>query len=251
MGSQAKDTKELTVLVTGFGPFRDQYPVNPSWEIAKSLPSHLPPLRAKDVSARRTVVDIPSVRILVHPTPIRVNYKVVRELVPSFWSTYEGHNVDIAIHIGMAGPRPFYQIERRAHRTGYKSKDVDGALLEDEEEGGHDQDWIWHGLPDEITTELDLDDVLGRWKEHSAEDMDLRISEDAGRYLCDFIYYSSLSTLSRQKRPRKVVFFHVPCEASEKDISQGRELALNLIRSIVESEVMEKGVAEGEPTVKA
>lgn len=73
--------------------------------------------------------------------------------------------------------------------------------------------------------------------------MDLRISEDAGRYLCDFIYYSSLSTLLKEQRPRKVVFLHVPCDASDKNVAQGRELAVNLIRSIAESETARKQAA--------
>ena len=68
----------------------------------------------------------------------------------------------------------------------------------------------------------------------------MRISDDPGRYLCDFIYYSSLAHLYKQQRPRKVIFLHVPADASETSVTQGRELAINLIRSIVESEVIQK-----------
>lgn len=239
MGSQVEDQDELTVLVTGFGPFREQYPVNPSWEIARGLPQYLPPLRAKDPNSRHSV-DLPEVRILVYPEPIRVNYKVVRKLVPSLWETYHGRKVDIVIHIGMAGPRPFYCIERRGHRDGYKHTDVDGEKVDEEEERKPGSDWVWRGLPEEIETDLDPEDVLKRWQGHSAKDMDLRISEDAGRYLCDFIYYSSLAQLWKQERERKVVFFHVPADASDSSITKGRELAVNLIRSIVESEVSRK-----------
>lgn len=106
-------------------------------------------------------------RILVHPQPIRVNYKIVRELVPSFWDTYQGRKVDIAIHIGMAGPRPFYAIEHRGHRDGYKFADVDGEKLNEDEERKSD-DWIWKGLPGELKTDLDLSHVLQRWKGHSS-----------------------------------------------------------------------------------
>jgi hypothetical protein len=114
-------------------------------------------------------METPAVRILVHPEPIRVNYGVVRDLVPSFWDTYQGHKVDIVIHIGMASPRPFYQIERRAHRRGYKSLDVDNELLEDGPQGRlDDEGWIWHGLPDEILSDLDIDDVHRRWQGHSS-----------------------------------------------------------------------------------
>lgn len=68
------------------------------------------------------------------------------------------------------------------------------------------------------------------------KDLDLRISDDPGRYLCDFIYYSSLSQLYKEQRPRKVIFFHVPADATEAAVARGRELAVNLIRSLVESE---------------
>ncbi|KAI9167024.1 Pyroglutamyl-peptidase 1 [Paramyrothecium foliicola] len=279
MGSQAEARDEITVLVTGFGvcidllarpaiaprlrvldPFREHYPVNPSWEIARGLPSHLPPLRAKDPGARQAPGDTPGVRILVHPGPIRVNYKVVRELVPSLWDSTHGgdeatgaapRKVDVVVHIGMAGERPVYQIERRGHRTGYKSPDVDGEKLADEcgdEQTSHGPDWIWYGLPDELETDLDMPDILDRWQQHSAKNLDLRISDDPGRYLCDFIYYSSLAHLWKQQRPRKVVFLHVPADASEGAVATGRELATNLIRSIVESEVLAERRQKEKPT---
>lgn len=150
-------------------PFREQYPVNPSWEIASRLPSHLPPLRAKDPNSRHVTQLVPKVRILVHPEPIRVNYKVVRSLVPTFYETYHGRKVDIVIHIGMAGLRPYYCIERTGHRDGYKHPDVDGEKLGDEEERQNPDDHgIWSGLPEKIKTDLDVEDVLARWQGHSA-----------------------------------------------------------------------------------
>ncbi|KAL7792915.1 hypothetical protein V8C37DRAFT_379496 [Trichoderma ceciliae] len=237
MGSQVQE--ELTVLVTGFLPFRSEYPINPSWEIARRLPEYLPPLRVKDPKSQYAV-NIPPVRILVHPEPIRVSYEKVRELVPSFWEeTYSGRKIDLVIHIGMAGPRHMYQIESRGHRTGYKSLDVDGKHL-DELEGKRGEDWIWHNLPDELKTDLNIQDIWERWQQHSLNDMDLRISDDAGHYLCDFIYYSSLSTCYKQGKERNALFFHVPADVSEDLIRQGQELAVNLIRSIVESKVVKK-----------
>ncbi|KAM0274123.1 hypothetical protein ACHAPA_001074 [Fusarium lateritium] len=231
MGSQIGDPDEITVLVTGFGPFREQYPVNPSWEIANSLPSYLPPLRAKDPNSRHAVAVLPNVRIVVHPEPIRVNYKTVRGLVPSFYESAK--RCDVVLHIGMAGPRPFYSIERRGHRDGYKHADVDGEMVDSEEER-NSSDWPWRGLPEEIETDLNLDEILPLWCGHSP-DTDLRISEDAGNYLCDFIYYSSLSELWKQQRPRKAIFLHVPADATPTSVGKGRDLTLNLIRSIVEN----------------
>ncbi len=74
--------------------------------------------------------------------------------------------------------------------------------------------------------------------------MDLRISDDPGRYLCDFIYYSSLAECRKQQRAGKVVFLHVPADASDRAVEQGREIAENLIRSIAESEVSAKSKPE-------
>ena len=108
-------------------------------------------------------------RITVHPEAIRVSYEVVRGLVPKLWDGEDGNGTppDIVLHIGMAGPRPFYQIERRGHRDGYRAPDVDGRLLGDEQEGGgHGEDWVWRGCPAELETELDMPGVLARWKSH-------------------------------------------------------------------------------------
>src|SRR5690606_36916570 len=82
----------------------------------------------------------------------------------------------------------FYNIERRGHREGYKMRDVDGELLEDDggrgcrrprqspgeepgdgEEGGEGdegKEWIWEGLPAELETALDIEDIHSRWKWH-------------------------------------------------------------------------------------
>ncbi|AEO53917.1 hypothetical protein MYCTH_2295856 [Thermothelomyces thermophilus ATCC 42464] len=79
--------------------------------------------------------------------------------------------------------------------------------------------------------------------------LDLRISEDAGHYLCDFIYYSSLAHLEKAGERRRVLFLHVPSDASDHSIAVGRELLLQLVRSVAESELArrekEKSKAEG------
>ncbi|KAK1769410.1 putative pyroglutamyl peptidase type I [Phialemonium atrogriseum] len=240
MGSTSADKEELTVLVTGFGPFKEQHPVNPSWEIASRLPDYLPPIRAKTAHpSSSSAAPLPPVRILVHPEAIRVNYQTVRGLVPRLWDLGgDKRRIDVAIHIGMAGPAMAYSVERRGHRDGYALKDVDGELLKDQDRRLREgEDWVWHGMPKEMETDFDLDDVLGRWKKHSPDGLDLRISEDAGRYLCDFIYFSSLAHLTKAQETKRVVFLHVPSNSSEKAIATGRELALQLIRSIVESEI--------------
>ncbi|KAI6717251.1 hypothetical protein PZA11_005426 [Diplocarpon coronariae] len=231
---------EITVLVTGFGPFRAQNPVNPSWEIAKGLPPFLTPPRLS-ISNVSAIAKVVPVRILVHPEPVKVAYKEVRELVPRLW---EGRKIDYAIHIGMASGRKFYSVERRGHRDGYSMKDVDHKLLGDAErrklEG---DDWIWNGMPEELLSSVDVDDVWNRWRS-ALPSQDVRVSEDAGRYLCDFIYFSSLAHLTKEGEDRRVVFLHVPVRADEEAIENGIEVTLELIRAIVQSERMKRFLAQ-------
>lgn len=99
----------------------------------------------------------------MHDRPVRVNYGVVRDLVPTLWDD-PGQKADVVLHIGMAGPERVYQIERRGHRDGYRIKDVDGLFLNDEQRHADEgAAWIWHGLPHELLTDLDVDDVHRRW----------------------------------------------------------------------------------------
>ncbi|KAK4673209.1 hypothetical protein QC763_109800 [Podospora pseudopauciseta] len=258
--SGGEEEETINVLITGFAPFRTDFPINPSWEIAKSLPEYLPPPPTPfrgipghvppPGTATGTIppnptnppIPLPKVRLLVHPSPIHVGYRAVRNLVPSLWhlDSPSTPKIDLAVHIGMAGPRGFYSIERRAHKSNYTMGDVDNNLLSDldDESDPHP----WQDLPEELLSDLDMEDVLQRWRDHSPPYSDLRISEDAGHYLCDFIYYSSLAHLVKNNphERKRVVFLHVPSEASPAWVKVGRELCLSLVRGMVESEVVRR-----------
>src|ERR1700712_3587946 len=73
---------------------------------------------------------------------------------------------------------------------------------------------------------------------------DVRISEDAGRYLCDFIYYSSLAHLTKKKEKRRVVFLHVPVDSDEAAVRTGIEVTIELIRAMVQSGRLKKAIKE-------
>ena len=56
-------------------------------------------------------------------------------------------------------------MERRGHRDGYVMRDVDGEFLGDEERKREEgKEWIWDGLPHELETSADVDDVWRRWR---------------------------------------------------------------------------------------
>ena len=104
---------------------------------------------------------IPRVRILVYPEPVRVAYGTVRLLVPKLW---EGRKIDYMVHIGMASGRKFYSVERRGHRDGYTMRDVDDELLGDEERQKRGETCEWEGMPKELLSDVNIDEIWKRWK---------------------------------------------------------------------------------------
>lgn len=229
---------------------------------------------------------MPRVRLLVHKPAVRVSYDTVRELVPRLWDGDEEERrrageedgndergYDLALHIGMAGPPVRYSIERRGHRDGYRHRDVDGKYLDDDKRREREgDDWVWHGVPSELLTDLDIEGIYEKWvgrcpvgclfffffscilhtllteMENSQDNgPELRISEDPGHYLCDFIYFTSLAHLYKQHRPRNVLFLHVPASGAPESVRTGTELATQLLRAMVESEVEKRSKASEAP----
>lgn len=228
--------KQITVLVTGFGPFQERYPVNPSYEIARRLPEMLP----------STSPHKPSVRIIAYGTPVRVAYDEVRALIPKLHEDYAG-TVDLVLHIGMASGRKFYCIERYGHRDGYrKNKDLDGKMPSQDE-----GETLFGDCPATMTTSLDYDTTLLNWQCNLLDipegkpghDVDSRPSEDAGHYLCDYIYFNSLAYTGRRSGKleggdndaRPVLFLHVPAESDGDMIERGRAVTIALIQAMAET----------------
>ena len=69
------------------------------------------------------------------------------------------------------------------------------------------------------------------------QDEDLRPSNDPGRYVCDFIYYTSMVEYWRldHKSVRPVMFLHVPEKSTDEDVARGKKVALGLIEALVSS----------------
>ena len=120
---------------------------------------------------------LPLINIHVHPQPIKVAYKFVRESIPKLLfpkpslseESQDAETVarrvqtkplyDIVLHIGMATGSNYYTLETLAHRDDYTQKDVDGATMEG--------DLLWqrdYGAPAVLHTSFDTDDVWRRWK---------------------------------------------------------------------------------------
>ncbi|KAE8392133.1 hypothetical protein ETB97_011766 [Aspergillus alliaceus] len=247
--SLSTDPDEISVLVTGFGPFKTNI-VNASYLIASSLPESVDLL-----SASPSEGSIRRISIHVHPSPIPVAYSTVRTSVPTILEDYAkshgGRRPDIILHIGIAATRSYYSIETQAHRDSYHLSDVKGRI------GYEDGEKLWRelqlppvlqagraadptGVPQPyLHPKPPNEDFLSMWQSF-VPSADIRISEDAGRYLCEFILYTSLAQALQQGQHRNVVFLHVPGSCNDEDIEKGTGVAVGLIKALATSWVGEK-----------
>ncbi|KAI5289734.1 hypothetical protein KEM54_003326 [Ascosphaera aggregata] len=239
--SVGSDKHTVRVWVTGFGLFRGNV-TNPSYSIARALPELI------TLDALGCVVEVHC-----HPEPVRVAYDTVytltRDGIKQFRNDNDGHTPDIVIHIGMARSRNYYCLETCARREGYELVDVEGRRAAECEERFRSE-----GYPDTLRpgdapcnscTNMDPksdgtlipsqpnEHLLNVWQRSVPNFEDLRLSKDAGKYLCEFIYYNSLAHAWKEGRNLSVVFVHVPGWDTSKDIERGRDVIIGLIKSLI------------------
>ncbi|XP_068127296.1 pyroglutamyl-peptidase 1 isoform X2 [Hyperolius riggenbachi] len=100
------------------------------------------------------------------------------------------------VHVGVSGMATVVTLEQCSHNEGYNSPDV--CLFYP------DKECCVEGGPECLQSVIDMDTVCKK-AAAAAMDVQLTVSTDAGRYLCDFSYYTSL-----QQTQGKSVFIHVP-----------------------------------------
>lgn len=155
-----------TVVVTGFGIFRN-YKVNASWEVAQVLPETG---IADELNINLVTINIP------------VSYKDVDQIVPALW---DQHKPSLMVHLGVSHLVKTLTVELIANGHGYCAMDIYGNCPDDK---CLVNNVIETGLKMECTDELDI-----------------CTSRDAGRYLCEYIYFKSLCINKNQ-----TIFIHVP-----------------------------------------
>nr|XP_040146202.1 pyroglutamyl-peptidase 1 isoform X3 [Ictidomys tridecemlineatus] len=208
------------VVVTGFGPF-GEHTVNASWIAVQGEPSRSR-LPSPSPSALHTLPLFPAVwgltcvvksaqslcgpsllqeleklglgdSVDLHVYEIPVEYKTVQRLIPALW---EKHSPQLVVHVGVSGMATTVTLEKCGHNKGYKGLDncrfCPGS-----------QCCVEDG-PESIDSIIDMDAVCKRVTTLGL-DVTVTISQDAGRYLCDFTYYTSLY----QSHGRSA-FVHVP-----------------------------------------
>ncbi|XP_063830465.1 pyroglutamyl-peptidase 1 [Ostrinia nubilalis] len=188
------------VLVTGFGPFVN-HPVNASWEGVKLI--------NKEEIEKKHNVEL----VLLE---IPVTYENVDEFVPALWET---HTPKLMIHVGVSGIAECFTLEMQAHRKGYQRMDYFEKCPAN------------HTCPAEgairLHTKLNVERICKEFNDgNSHEDNTKAVaSKDAGRYLCEYIYYTSLSVDNT-----RTLFVHVPDSHvySAEQTARGLERILHL-----------------------
>jgi pyroglutamyl-peptidase len=169
----------MVIVVTGFGLFRD-YEVNASWEAVKGLPELW-----TDKDNNLIIEEIP------------VEYDYIQKQVPEKW---EDKKPEFVVHVGVSSLAKKVTLELQAHNDGYDKPDVKSCFPQE-------NCCLPCGSSVEKTC-LDLDKICNNVNLTSEElslGVEACLSEDAGRYLCDFSYYKSL-----HKMKGKSLFIHVP-----------------------------------------
>ncbi|XP_014478647.1 PREDICTED: pyroglutamyl-peptidase 1 isoform X1 [Dinoponera quadriceps] len=169
---------KCTILVTGFGPF-DVHAVNASWEAVKELEK-----------LWANAVEFSDVKLITEEIPVSYNY--VSTHIPQLWKK---HNPMIVLHVGVSHKAECLTIECRAYNNGYQRFDIHTKCPD---EMGMECKVLETGID---TNEL-CDNVNKNCVKSGCKAC---VSCDAGRYLCEYTFYQSLSIDST-----KVLFVHVP-----------------------------------------
>ncbi|XP_055796711.1 pyroglutamyl-peptidase 1-like [Salvelinus fontinalis] len=169
------DNSKRNVVVTGFEPF-GAHTINASWVAVQEL---------KRLGLGKDVD--------LHVYEVPVEYQAVQSLVPSLWKQY---HPQLVVHVGVSGMATTVTLEKCGRNHGYKGLDNSRFCP-------HSHCCI-EGGPDYIDSVIDMELVCKRVTT-SGLGVAVSVSKDAGRYLCDFTYYTSLY-LSHGRS----AFVHVP-----------------------------------------
>jgi pyroglutamyl-peptidase len=169
-----------TILITGFGPFPGA-PFNPTEALVRRL-----------ARTRRPALAGISIAGHVFPT----SYAAVDRELPALLRRYRP---DVLLMFGLAAGRKTLCIETRARNTVAFIPDAAGATLRSGP--------IAVGKP--AAAALPAPARRLRAAANAAR-MPVRLSRDAGRYLCNYLAWRAVEATRQPEGPRLAAFIHVP-----------------------------------------
>lgn len=189
------------VLVTGFGPYLG--PVNASQELVRSLEED-PPASLDDLPGGLATRILP-VDTEAAPVLLRETLEVLRPR--------------LCLLLGQAPGRTRVEIERVArNQRRFTMPDVKGRVVEGAP--------VVPGGPESYsTTLLDPQGAVNRLR---GLELPAGLSEDAGLYLCNQVYYLALHQTASWEEAVQVAFVHVPLLPSQRRPEDPPEACLPL-----------------------
>lgn len=182
----------MRVLVTGFAPFGGQL-INPSWEAVSALD---PVQLSADIITHQLPVEWHSTR------------EVLRQLL-------EKHRPDAVLLFGQAGGRVGISIERLAvNLCDCAAPDNVGVVLRNTP--------IVPRAPDALSATLPSERILAALTEAG---IPASFSYDAGRFLCNLVFWSALEEARRAQGAFTAGFFHLPFLPGQKEGAPDLSLA--------------------------
>lgn len=167
----------MNILITAFEPFAGNE-LNPSYEVLKLLPDNFCDIKIKKILCEVSFKDA---------------FKPIKEEL-------DKNSYDVVIMLGQYGGINNIRLEMASHNIISSSKpDNDGVIPE--------QQPIIDGADYGYFTCIDV------WSLHrklAANGIKVDISESAGTYVCNFIYFSCLNYIRIHNRNIKAMFVHLP-----------------------------------------
>lgn len=173
------------ILITGFGPFPGA-PVNPTMPLVKTLAALRRPAFAD-------IIRIPHI--------FDVTYATVDRELPDLIAR---HRPDALLSFGLASRTPYIRIETRARNAvSMLWPDADGTPVR--------RGFITPGADAQMfgphtARLLQVARLTGA---------DVRLSRDAGRYLCNYLSWRSIEAARAHDGPKLAAFVHVPLTATD------------------------------------
>jgi len=176
------DQRSIRVLVTGFGPFPGVR-TNPSGQFLNLIETRF--------------------------TPVSGNVDLRTELLPTSWMAAEefangclaDFDPHVALHFGVHRRAGGFRIETRAQNRACTQPDVDGKSFGSTE--------LVKNAPTVLRSNIPAEKLV---QSLQSRGLPAQPSRDAGRYLCNMLFYLSLSR--ETSSPRQIGFIHIPPLAS-------------------------------------
>lgn len=157
----------IRLLVTGFTPFPGA-PVNPTAHLIRHFETN-PPLAGRDVELRLSVLP--------------VDYA---EAIPALERAAAGFDPHVAVHFGLANGASGFRLERLARNAVVASRPDNAGIIPKASVISDQRGHVPSGLP-----LVRIADAL------TAHGHTVEWSDDAGGYLCNYLFYHSAAGLCR------------------------------------------------------